>query len=65
MIRETKDWTEIEIDTYDDINHLRNIWKKLWVIWWNMLDIYQLKRSINDEILQDAHSTPDAIDYYD
>lgn len=50
MIRTTKDWKEIEIDTYNDISHLRCIAKMLKIVWWNLLKKEYLQEEINKEI---------------
>ena len=58
MIRTTKDNKDIEINTYNDLNHLRNICKMIGIIWWNLLTIEECRNEINwyleyEEYLED------------
>lgn len=50
MIRTTKDWKDIEIDTYSDEKHIRNICKKLKIFWHNLMTLQECKDEINKYI---------------
>ena len=52
MFRTTKDWKNIEIDTYSNEQHIRNICKKLKISWYNLLTIQECKEAINNNIEQ-------------
>ena len=50
MIRTTKEWEDIEIDTYNNERHIRNICKQLNIFWYNLITLQECRDKINKYI---------------